>query len=172
MALHERNRRPARAHDDLDRLVIERVLFSGRLSINADRALFATRGSSTSPMYSGCREALQVLDDLVHLVIGDERAVHALRQPGAGGRYSMSPAPSSASAPDWSRIVRESTLDDTWNAMRAGMFALMRPVITSTDGLCVARIEVNARGARLLRQPGDQSSTFFLRPSSGPQVRR
>ena len=52
----------------------------------------------------------------------------------------MSPCPSSVSAPMWSRIVRESTLLATWNAMRDGMFALMSPVITSTDGRCVARI--------------------------------
>jgi hypothetical protein len=37
-----------------------------------------------------------------------------------------------------------------------GMLALMRPVITSTDGRCVARIEMDAGGARLLRQPRDQ----------------
>ena len=52
----------------------------------------------------------------------------------------MSPAPSRASAPFWSRIVRESIFDVTWNAMRDGKFALMRPVMTSTDGRCVARI--------------------------------
>ncbi len=54
--------------------------------------------------------------------------------------YSMSPCPSSDSAPIWSRIVRESIFDDTWNAIRVGMLALIRPVITSTDGRCVARI--------------------------------
>ena len=36
-------------------------------------------------------------------------------------------------------MVRESTADAVANAMRAGMFALMRPVITSTDGRCVPR---------------------------------
>ena len=36
------------------------------------------------------------------------------------------------------------------------MFALIKPVITSTEGRCVASNEVNARGARLLRQPGDE----------------
>ena len=73
-----------------------------------------------------------------------------------GGRYSMSPWPSSDSAPIWSRIVRESTFADTWNAMRVGMFALIRPVMTSTDGRCVARIRWMPRRARLLRQPRDQ----------------
>ena len=58
----------------------------------------------------------------------------------AGGRNSMSPLPSSCSAPLPSRIVRESIFDDTRNEIRDGMFALIRPVITSTDGRCVARI--------------------------------
>ena len=52
----------------------------------------------------------------------------------------MSPLPSSCSAPLPSRIVRESILDDTLNETRAGRFALIRPVMTSTDGRCVARI--------------------------------
>jgi len=39
-----------------------------------------------------------------------------------------------------SRIVRESTCALTANAMREGMFALINPVITSTDGRCVATI--------------------------------
>ncbi len=50
----------------------------------------------------------------------------------------MSPFPSSFSAPLMSSIVRESTCDDTANAMRLGMFAFIMPVMTSTDGRCVA----------------------------------
>ena len=53
----------------------------------------------------------------------------------------MSPLPSSCSAPLLSRMVRESIFDDTRNEMRAGRLALMSPVITSTDGRCVARIK-------------------------------
>ena len=52
----------------------------------------------------------------------------------------MSPLPSSCSAPLPSRIVRESIFDETRNEMRAGRLALMSPVMTSTDGRCVARI--------------------------------
>ena len=52
----------------------------------------------------------------------------------------MSPLPSSCSAPLLSRMVRESIFEDTRNEMRDGRFALMRPVMTSTDGRCVARI--------------------------------
>ncbi len=50
----------------------------------------------------------------------------------------MSPCPSSASAPLVSRITRESVCDETAKAMRDGTFALIMPVITSTDGRCVA----------------------------------
>ena len=50
----------------------------------------------------------------------------------------MSPRPRSDSAPFMSRIVRESVLDATWNAVRQGKFALMSPVMTSTDGRWVA----------------------------------
>ena len=46
----------------------------------------------------------------------------------------MSPLPNSFSAPPESRIVRESTCEDTAKAMRVGKFALLRPVTTSTDG--------------------------------------
>ena len=37
-------------------------------------------------------------------------------------------------------MVRLSILEVTWNEMRVGKFALMVPVMTSTDGRCVARI--------------------------------
>ena len=40
--------------------------------------------------------------------------------------------------------------------MRVGMLALIRPVMTSTDGRCVASDQVDAGGARLLRQARDQ----------------
>ncbi len=56
------------------------------------------------------------------------------------GSSSMSPLPTSFSAPGWSRITRESVSDDTANAMRAGTLALITPVITFTDGRCVAMI--------------------------------
>ena len=54
------------------------------------------------------------------------------------GKNSISPFPKSFSAPTWSSIVLESTWDDTANAIRDGTFALIKPVITSTEGLCVA----------------------------------
>jgi hypothetical protein len=39
-----------------------------------------------------------------------------------------------------SRIVRESILEATRKEIRVGRLALMRPVMTSTDGRCVARM--------------------------------
>ncbi|MNP62238.1 hypothetical protein D3C76_1574970 [compost metagenome] len=52
----------------------------------------------------------------------------------------MSPRPSSFSAPAISRIVLESTFEDTPNAILEGIFAFITPVITSTEGRCVAII--------------------------------
>src|SRR5262249_44794628 len=54
------------------------------------------------------------------------------------GRYSMSPLPRSDSAPLQSRMVRESIFVATRKEMRDGKLALIKPVITSTDGRCVA----------------------------------
>ena len=56
------------------------------------------------------------------------------------GEKSMSPFPSSFSAPAMSRMVLESTCEATLNAILEGMLALIRPVTTSTEGLWVATI--------------------------------
>ena len=45
------------------------------------------------------------------------------------------------SAPFSSKIVLESILVATWKAILAGKLAFITPVITSTDGLCVATIK-------------------------------
>ena len=73
----------------------------------------------------------------------------------------MSPWPSSASAPIWSRMVRLSILLDTWNDRRVGMLALMRPVITSTLGRWVARIRW-MQAARAFCASRAISSSIFL----------
>ncbi len=59
----------------------------------------------------------------------------------------MSPCPRRLSAPAWSRITRESVWLETANAMREGTFALIIPVITSTDGPLRRQHEVDADGA-------------------------
>jgi len=54
------------------------------------------------------------------------------------GRNSMSPWPRRVSAPPWSRITRESTCEETANAIRDGMFTLIVPVMMSVEGRWVA----------------------------------
>ena len=58
-----------------------------------------------------------------------------------GGMNNISPLPIKASAPLPSKIVRLSIFDATLKAIRLGKFALITPVITFTDGLCVANIK-------------------------------
>ena len=55
-----------------------------------------------------------------------------------GSTNNISPLPSNCSAPPWSKIVRESTLEDTRKDILEGILAFISPVITSTDGRCVA----------------------------------
>ena len=69
-----------------------------------------------------------------------------------GGMNSMSPLPSSASAPAPSMIVRLSTCDATRKAMRLGKFALMRPGDHVHARPLGGEDQVDADGARLLRQ--------------------
>ena len=73
----------------------------------------------------------------------------------------MSPCPSSASAPIWSSMVRESTRADTWKAMREGMLALMRPVMTSTEGRCVARMRWMPAARAFCARRATSSSSFL-----------
>ena len=58
-------------------------------------------------------------------------------------------------------MVRESIFDATWNAMRDGKFALMRPVITSTDGRCVARIRWMPAARAFCAMRATEVSTSF-----------
>ena len=73
----------------------------------------------------------------------------------------MSPDPSRCSAPFWSRIVRESVRDETWNEMRAGKFALMTPVSTSTLGRCVASTRWMPAARAICASRCSDSSTSF-----------
>ena len=50
----------------------------------------------------------------------------------------MSPMPMRLLAPGWSMMVRESTMETTLKAMRAGMLDFISPVMTFTSGRCVA----------------------------------
>ena len=73
----------------------------------------------------------------------------------------MSPWPSRLSAPFWSRMVRESVRDDTWNDTRAGKFALMTPVSTSTLGRWVASTRWMPAARAICASRCSDSSTSF-----------
>src|SRR5665647_3280033 len=50
------------------------------------------------------------------------------------GLKSISPIPRRLSAPPWSRMMRESVCELTAKAIRDGIFVLIMPVTTSTEG--------------------------------------
>ena len=83
------------------------------------------------------------------------------------GWNRQSPRPKSFSAPVLSRMILESMAELTAKAARLGMLALIRPVITSAEGRCVATIRwmPAARPSWAMRQM--QSST-----SSGATIIR
>ena len=92
------------------------------------------------------------------------------------GEKSMSPWPSSDSAPFWSRITRESVCDETANAIRDGTLALIMPVITSTRGLCVAstRWMPTARAfcARRMIESSTSAGATIIRSASSSMTQR
>ena len=77
------------------------------------------------------------------------------------GSKSMSPRPRSFSAPPMPRIVRLSTWEATAKAMREGTFALIRPVMTSTDGRCVATTRCMPAARAICAKRQIASSTSF-----------
>ena len=76
------------------------------------------------------------------------------------GANSRSPCPTSFSAPFMSKITRESAWLEVMSAMRLGMFALIRPVTTSTLGRWVAttRWIPTARAIWAIRQIASSTS--------------
>ena len=91
------------------------------------------------------------------------------------GANSMSPWPTSFSAPFWSSTTRESAWLEVMSAMRLGMFALISPVTTSTLGrwvattrwiptaraICAMRqiASSTARGATIIRSASSSMTT-------------
>src|SRR6185312_1739102 len=75
----------------------------------------------------------------------------------------MSPRPSSFSAPPMSRMVRESVIEGTANAIRVGKLALIRPVTTSSDGRCVA----TTRWMRVARASCGNRQRLLRPPTGG-----
>ena len=92
------------------------------------------------------------------------------------GENSMSPWPSSDSAPFWSRITRESVCEDTAKAIRDGTLALIIPVMTSTRGLCVAstRWMPTARAfcARRMTESSTSAGATIIRSASSSITHR
>jgi len=76
--------------------------------------------------------------DRSNLLFGDPRAWRRLGMFDEAVSTNMSPLPINRSAPGWSKMTRLSASEETENAIRLGTFALMTPVMTSTEGRCVA----------------------------------
>ena len=89
----------------------------------------------------------------------------------------MSPRPTSFSAPVVSRMMRDSRLEATAKAMRLGILAFIRPVITSAEGRWVAmmRCMPEARPIWATRQMDSSTSlaaTSIRSASSSPTAGR
>ena len=69
--------------------------------------------------------------------------------------------PSNFSAPAISKIVLESTCEDTEKDILDGTFALIIPVITSTEGLCVAITKCIPAALAICANLQIESSTSF-----------
>ena len=115
--------------------------------------------------------SLDEVDHLVDVASRHECAVQSLHARRPGGRKSMSPHRATAS-PDAVEDRREFVPDVTWKEMRGREVRLVRPVMTSTDGRCVARIRWNARRAGFCARRVIDSSISRRRSSSGPRARR
>jgi hypothetical protein len=139
-ALEEGHRRGLRLDDDLDRLVQQRIVIRVEVAVRIVDA--GVRREHLRHLEIRLVELLlalpRLLDDERDLLLGDIRALDALQAGGAERLEEHVALAEQRLRPPWSRMTRESVIDDTANAMREGTFALIMPVITSTDGRCVA----------------------------------
>src|SRR6516165_2053506 len=130
------------AHDDLHRLLVE-VAALGLAHAGGVEHRFAVlvlvvcRGDGFEVLRRALR--FEMADDLLDLLVRAKRSMHAA-DASAAGHVEHVAWPSSCSAPCSPKMVRLSILEVTWNEMRVGKLALIVPVMTSTDGRCVARI--------------------------------
>ena len=76
----------------------------------------------------------QEISELLNLMLADERPVQASKFHAAGRHKEHITCAEQAFGADQSNIVRESTREVTWSEIRAGRYASISPVITSTDG--------------------------------------
>ena len=138
-ALEQRDRRGLRGDDDLDRPVEQRILVGVELALVA----VAVVGEHLRQLEEALVDLLLALARVCSTMSAISSSVTnapwtRCRREVPSGLKSMSPWPSRLSAPFESRITRESVCEETANAIRDGTFALIIPVITSTDGRCVA----------------------------------
>ena len=141
---------------DVDPAALREAVRRGRVlgeSANFARALSNEPGNVLTPREFAARVSSMASSVGLGVEILDDRKIKEL---------GMSPLPSNCSAPLLSRIVRESTRVATRKASRAGRFALMRPVMTSTDGRWVARIKWIPTARAICARRAIDSSTSLL----------
>ena len=97
----------------------------------------------------------------MHFLVGNERAVHADRHRGAGLQEQHVAVPEQLLRAHLVEDRARVDLAETWNAMRVGMLALIRPVITSTEGRCVARMRWMPEARAFCASRAISSSTFL-----------
>ena len=126
-------------------------LLQGRCSV-------LTRGCLVQRLVGGGTEAadaLPVADDTRDLIVAQKGALDAFELAGVRRHEEHVAAPSSRSAPGTSRITRLSTWLLTANAMRAGKVGLDQAGDDVDRRPLRGDDQVDANGARHLRQPAD-----------------
>ena len=155
-ALEERDGRRLRLDDDLDRPVEQRILVRVEVAVLAVGVLDALSGPRAATRRAPARAGRGTARRSAR------SPPRSRRRPGArcrrevpSGLKSMSPWPSRLSAPAWSRITRESVWLETANAIRDGNVRLDHPGDHVHRRPLRREHEVDADGARLLREPDD-----------------
>ena len=126
--------------DDLDRLVEQRILVrvEARPRRRPPSRRRGLRRLEQALVELLARAGAALLDDHRDLLLGHVGALDALHARGAERLEEHVALAEQALGADASRITRESVWLETANAIRDGTFALIIPVMTSTDGRCVA----------------------------------
>src|SRR3569833_377653 len=164
-ALHAGDGGAARLGDDLHGLIVQRValgvaaVFAGI----AAPAFAAIETLTVQYLVEIIRLALdlELLDDLVHLLIGDEGAMHAHGHAGAGRKIEHVAVTEQVFrallGEDGARIDTRRDLEG--DARRD--VALIKPVMTSTDGRCVASTRWMPEARAFCASRAMSSSTFL-----------
>ena len=161
--LHQRDRGPPVLDHDLDRLVVQRIGLArpvdrrrSRLAVGfaAPRArLRRTAARRADFRYSTTRCTSASATNAPCTRVG--RPV-----PGRAGR-ACRPARAATPRPSGRGSCASRPGSTPGTTMRAGMLALMSPVITSTDGRCVARIRCMPAARAFCAMRAISSSTFL-----------